>query len=73
VYLATEGGIDPTSVTVQMDTEYNEIDIIAIQDQDYEGMVEIHEALTALMDDAPSSGYVYSIFTHPVIGMDFSQ
>lgn len=71
MYLATVGGIDPTSVTVQMDTEYNEIDIIAIQDQDYEGMVEIHETLTALMDDAPSSGYVYSIFTHPVIGMDF--
>jgi len=71
MYLATEGGIDPSSVTVQMDTEYNEIDILAIQDQDFEGMVEIHDALTALMEDAPSNGYVYSIFTHPVIGMDF--
>jgi len=70
MYLASEG-VDPTSVTVQMDPEYNEIDIVANYDQDYEGMVEMHDALTALMEDAPSNGYVYSIFTHPVIGMDF--
>lgn len=71
MYLVSEGNIDPSTVAVQMDTEFNEIDIVGIQDQDYEGMVEIHDALSQLMEEAPSNGYVYAIFTHPVIGMDF--
>ena len=70
-HLIVEGGIDPSTVTVQIDEQYNEIDILGDQEQDYEGMVEIHDILSALMETAPAKGYVYAIYTHPVLGLDF--
>ena len=33
MYLVSEGNIDPSTVAVQMDTEFNEIDIVGIQDR----------------------------------------
>ena len=70
-HLIVEGGIDPSTVNVQIDEQYNEVDIIGDQEQDYEGMVEIHDILSNLMETAPAKGYVYAVYTHPVLGLDF--
>ena len=58
----SEGIIEPSGISVQIDNDNNEIDLVIGNNLDFDEMSRIHDGLTEIVSDRDINAYVYASF-----------